>query len=256
MLPGYFWKVRTDNQPRPTLLVAGGLETFAEDCYFMIGQSGTERGYNVIAVDLPGQGLNPDDGLHLEARMESSVRPVVDYALAQPEVDPERLALFGFSWGGHIAFKGAHADRRIKALVANPAMPDVFRASWAQQQNHSRGDAVGRIVFLQMAWRFGAKISFNPRDIAHRFALAYDFLFHGKANPAEIECPTLCLAGEGEAKITLTIANECIAKLPHPQSKLVIFTAEQGSEAHCQIDNLALPNGVMFDWLDEVLKHK
>jgi hypothetical protein len=33
---------------------------------------------------------------------------------------------------------------------------------------------------------------------------------------------------------------------------MVIFTREQGSEAHCQIDNLALPNQTMFDWLDEI----
>ena len=29
------------------------------------------------------------------------------------------------------------------------------------------------------------------------------------------------------------------------------FTREQGGEAHCQVNNLALPNEVMFDWLDE-----
>jgi hypothetical protein len=33
---------------------------------------------------------------------------------------------------------------------------------------------------------------------------------------------------------------------------LVIFTAQDGGEAHCQVNNLALPNLVMFDWLEEV----
>jgi hypothetical protein len=76
---------------------------------------------------------------------------------------------------------------------------------------------------------------------------------HGKANPRRIPCPTLCLAGEGEAPITLRIACECIAQLPHPMKKLVVFTDEEGGAAHCQINNLALPNRVMFDWLDKVL---
>jgi hypothetical protein len=35
---------------------------------------------------------------------------------------------------------------------------------------------------------------------------------------------------------------------------MVIFTKEQGGEAHCQVNNLALPNTVMFDWLDEILQ--
>lgn len=34
--------------------------------------------------------------------------------------------------------------------------------------------------------------------------------------------------------------------------KLVIFTQEDGGEAYCQVNNLALSNKVMFDWLDTV----
>ncbi|GMV52187.1 MAG: dipeptidyl aminopeptidase [Nitrospira sp.] len=252
MLPGYFWKVDPGDRKRPTLLVFGGIETFAEDCYFMIGQSGPQRGYNVLTVDLPGQGMNPDEGLFFGARMEIPVRAALDYALSRPEVDADRLATFGFSWGGHIAFKGGRHDPRIQALIANPPMPNVFRAVLGQQKGHNRRDPIARIVFDQIVWRMGLRISFHPRDIARRIAKAYDYLVYGKVDPRKILCPTLCLAGEGEAPITLQIARECFEQLPHPRKKLVIFTREQGGEAHCQINNLALPNGVMFDWLDEV----
>jgi hypothetical protein len=72
----------------------------------------------------------------------------------------------------------------------------------------------------------------------------------------QIHCPSLLLAGEGEADVTLRIARECYEQLPSPQKKLVIFTREQGGEAHCQVDHLALPNRTMFDWLDEVLNNE
>jgi hypothetical protein len=98
----------------------------------------------------------------------------------------------------------------------------------------------------------GLKVSFNPIDIARRMGKAYDYFFHGKVDPHKVACPALLLAGEGEAAVTLQIARECYEQLPHPKKKLVIFTKEQGGEAHCQVNNLALPNGVMFDWLDEV----
>jgi pimeloyl-ACP methyl ester carboxylesterase len=218
----------------------------------MVGPSGTERGYNLLAVDLPGQGLTPDEGLVFGARMEGPVRAAVEYTLSRPEVDGERLAIFGFSWGGHIVFKGAQHDPRIKAMIANPAMPNVFRAVLAQQKGHNRNDPISRTAFDQIVWRMGLRISFNPRDIARRFAKAYDYLFYGRADPRKIYCPTLCLAGEGEAPITLQIARECYEQLPHPKNKLRIFTREEGGEAHCQVNNLALPNGVIFDWLDEV----
>lgn len=248
LLDGYFWKV-DDGERRPTLLVIGGLETFAEDCYFMVGPAGRQHGYNILTVDLPGQGINPYQGLYLEARMEIPMRAAIDYALTRPEIDPERLAVYGFSWGGHIVLKAAEHDRRIRALIANPAMPDVFRAAWAQQSNHSRGDPVGRVAFEQIAWRFGLKLSLNPGDILRRIIKAYQYLRYGRTKVSRIHCPTLCMAGEGEPDITLELARTTYEQLPNPLSKLVIFTEEEGSEAHCQVDNLALPNGVMFDWL-------
>lgn len=252
-LPGYFWKVDAGQTPRPTLLVVGGVETWAEDCYFMVGPVGPTRGYNVLTADLAGQGLNPDQGLHFGARMEVSARALVDYALTRPEVDANRLALFGFSWGGHIAFKAARFDSRLKTIIANPPMPDVFRAVWAQQKGHNRHDPISRTAFDQIVWRFGLKISLNPRDIAARFAKAWDYLTHGKVDPRQITCPALLLAGEGEAPVTLDITRACYAQLPNPKKKMVIFTQAQGGALHCQVNNLALPNQVMFDWLDEVL---
>jgi pimeloyl-ACP methyl ester carboxylesterase len=255
-LPGYFWKVDDSQTPRPTLVVVGGVETWAEDCYFFIGPAGAERGYNVITADLAGQGMNPDMGLHFGARMEVTARALVDYALTRPEVDAGRLALYGFSWGGHIAFKAARFDPRIRAMIANPPMPDVFRSVLAQQKDHNRHDPISRMAFDQIIWRFGLKISFNPKDIAARFGKAWDYLTNGKVDVKQIQTPALLLAGEGEAPVTLKIVRECYEQLPNMQKKMVIFTREQGGEAHCQVDNLALPNRTMFDWLDEVLNNE
>ncbi len=252
-LPGYLWKVADTLQPRPTLVVIGGIETFAEDCYFMVGPAGPARGYNVLTVDLPGQGLNPEHGLVFEARMGPAITAVITYALSRPEVEPQRLALFGFSWGGHVVMKGAEQDTRIQALIANPAMPDVFRAAWAQQANHGRGGPIGLRVIDQIAWRMGLSLRPTPRNVARRFGKIYDYLTRGRARVGAIQCPVLCLAGEGEAKITLDIARAIQAQLKHPGKRLRIFTSAEGGEAHCQVNNLALPNRVIFDWLDEVL---
>jgi pimeloyl-ACP methyl ester carboxylesterase len=255
-LPGYLWTVDASGQRRPTLLVVGGIETFAEDCYFMLGPSGRQRGYNVLTVDLPGQGMTPAEGLHFGARMEVPVTAVIDYALTRPEIDADRLAIYGFSWGGHIVFKAGQHDRRVTAMIANPAMPNVFRAVLAQQRGHDRHDPIARVVFDQIVWRMGLRLGLDPRAIARRLAKASDYFFHGTADPRRILCPTLCLAGAGEAPITLQVARECHAQLPHPKKQLRIFTRDEGGEAHCQVNNLALPNGVMFDWLDEVFAER
>ena len=95
----------------------------------------------------------------------------------------------------------------------------------------------------------GSKVEkcFNPRDIGRRMVKAGEYFLFGKVKLSKIQCPTLCLAGEGEAQITLDIARECYEQLPNSLNKLVIFTLKEGGEAHCQIDNPALPNQVMFD---------
>jgi pimeloyl-ACP methyl ester carboxylesterase len=252
LLDGYAWKVDRSGVKRPTLLVVGGMETFAEDCYFMVGTTPLEHGYNVITVDMPGQGKNPEQGLFLQARMGIPVKAVIEHVLSLPDVDPQRLAMFGFSWGGHIVLQGAQDEPRLKALIANPPMPDVFRAAKAQQSGNGRGDPVARQVFAQIAWRFGAKITWELKPILKRFGMIYDYLFHGKADCRRITCATLCMAGEGEAPITHEMARKCYQELPHPQKALRILTREEGGEAHCQVNNLPLLNRVIFEWLEEV----
>ncbi len=246
---GYSWRGGDQGKKFPTLLIVGGMETFAEDCYFITGQLAIERGYNMIAIDLPGQGMNPDQGLFLEANMKPPVSALIDYALSRSDVDPQQIALFGFSWGGHIVLQGAEGEPRLKALVANPPMPDVFKAAAAQQSGNGRSDPINVLVFEQLAWRFGLQIS----AIGPRLVKAFQYLVHGKANCKKITCPTLCMAGEGEAKITLDLANKCFNQMPNPKNRLTILTAKEGGEAHCQVNNLPLLNKVILDWLEMVI---
>lgn len=95
-------------------------------------------------------------------------------------------------------------------------MPDVFRSVLAQQKDHNRHDPINRTAFDQIIWRFGLKISFNPKDIVARFGKAWDYFTNGKVDVSLIDCPALLLAGEGEAPVTLDIVRECFGQLPNP----------------------------------------
>jgi len=53
--------------------------------------------------------------------------------------------------------------------------------------------------------------------------------------------------------VALKIAQERILMLPNPLKRLATFPKEQGGDAHCQVNNVELPNKVMFDWLEDVL---
>ena len=89
----------------------GGGETFAEDLFFYIAPQAYERGYNFMTVDLPGQGLLPLEGKTFRPDMQVPLKAVVDYALGRPEVDPQRLAVYGYSGGGGFAPQAASTTR-------------------------------------------------------------------------------------------------------------------------------------------------
>ena len=50
---------------------------------------------------------------------------MVDYALSRPEVDHERLAVYGMSGGGGFVPQAAMHDPRLKAIVMNACVVDA-----------------------------------------------------------------------------------------------------------------------------------
>jgi esterase/lipase len=68
----------------------------------------------------------------------------------------------------------------------------------------------------------------------------------------EITCPVLCMVGEGESEEQMAQARAFYNALKSPK-ELHIFTAADGADAHCQINNLSLMQQVVFDWLVENL---
>jgi pimeloyl-ACP methyl ester carboxylesterase len=84
------------------------------------------RGYNVLAVDGPGQG----GALHLQKLVmrpdwEAVITPVVDYALARREIEPGRIAGFGYSLGGYLLARAAAFEHRLSALVLDDGVHDL-----------------------------------------------------------------------------------------------------------------------------------
>ena len=101
----------------PTLLFFDGADTFVEDTYFIVAPAAVARRWNVLLVDLPGQGILPMDGRIRRPDVEKAVSAVVDAALGRPEVDARCLAAMGISAGGYIVPRAAGHDSRLKAAV-------------------------------------------------------------------------------------------------------------------------------------------
>ena len=259
VLPGYFQKAADDDRPRRTLMMFGGGETFAEDLYYFIAPAAIKRGYNFMTADLPGQGDLPFHGIYFRPDFETPMKYIVDYALSRPDVDPERLAAYGISAGGYMVPRAATRERRIKAVVANSMISNMYNIFRFSQIPRIKGLmrllAAWKVPFqLRMieliAWRWGL----DGKDFRQLVEKNRDVFF----DPAEIACPTLILIGEGEN------ANQEIRRqqqhafevMPDPRKKMIVGPMDEGAASHCMGENLGLMSAFVFDWLDDVFAWK
>ncbi len=101
--------------PFPTVLLLPGLDSTKEElrateALFL------ERGLATVAVDGPGQG-EAELLLPIEPAFERPGAAMLDALAAQPEVDGDRLAVWGVSLGGYYACRVAAFDPRVRACV-------------------------------------------------------------------------------------------------------------------------------------------
>jgi pimeloyl-ACP methyl ester carboxylesterase len=261
-LPAYFMRVDNSDEKRPTLIMIGGGESYVEELYFWIGPAGVRRRYHVLLVDLPGQGSTPFDGVFFRTDYEVPIKAVVDYVLKRPEVDADRLALHGISGGGHMVSRAIAWEKRIKACIANAPIVDMYRLvaaeipSVLQKAPAFVGDAAIKIAGLQspmmaiamekFCWQAGVNKVSEALEIARRARVE---------RTDEIRCPVLCLVGEGESEEQAAQAREFYDALTVPK-RFHMFTAAEGADAHCQINNLSLMQQTVFDWLDQVFEYR
>jgi pimeloyl-ACP methyl ester carboxylesterase len=273
VLPGYFYRPDDSGQPRPTVLVHNGFDGTGEECFSFGGWAGRERGYNVLAFEGPGQGqVIREQGLPFRPDWENVVGPVIDYAVARPDVDAGAIALIGISMGGVLAPRAASFDSRLAAVVAWDGVYDmsrvplefVLQATTPEEQETARKrlltaedaeydafidrrvaeDSTVRWIVTHGTWVMGKA---SPRALLSRFTD-----FHLKDGIAErIACPVLVMKGEND--ITLDGQPEALYEHLNASKTFLEFTAAEGGDLHNQVDVLRLATARIYDWLDDTL---
>ena len=264
-LPGYFCQVDDSGRPRPTLIGTNGYDSTINELYLDFAAV-LRRGYNLLLYDGPGQGRALiKQGLVMRPDWENVVKPVVDYALTRPEVDPERIALMGISLGGYLAPRAASGEHRLAACIADPGLWDILEAAKARFTalpkdvrekfpnvdpevlepivEHIQETPALRWAIVQRAfWVHGVD------SLSEYLQLAEDYSL--KEVASQIRCPTLLTWAQSDP---LSWNAEQIYDRLTSQKELVRFYDAEGAGDHCEVKARPLFHQRAFDWLDETL---
>jgi fermentation-respiration switch protein FrsA (DUF1100 family) len=74
-------------------------------------------GYAVLAFDYRNRGRSEGDMVTMGLREQEDLLGALDYVATRPEVDADRIGVFGMSTGGVIAILVAAHDQRVRVLV-------------------------------------------------------------------------------------------------------------------------------------------
>ena len=120
---GYLRLPKNGNAPVPLVLAVNGLDSRKEDLSESFSAI-LPFGIGFLAVDGPGTGQNP---IKVSENAERMLSRVLDYVATRPEIDKNRVAMHGVSWGAYWATKMALVERaRLKGASAQSPPTDTF----------------------------------------------------------------------------------------------------------------------------------
>jgi dienelactone hydrolase len=130
------WLTPTSDEPVPAVLLLHGFSSSRGRMSQAVGRPLLATGVASLALDLPYHGERsaengtvPKNPLALVSAWRSAVaeaRAAVDWLEEQPEVDPSRMGVVGYSLGGFLALMTAADEPRLQvvALAAAGDLPD------------------------------------------------------------------------------------------------------------------------------------
>lgn len=218
-------------EPVPCIIFVPGMDMVKEEYPNLQENRFIKRGMACLVVDGPGQGETWLHGLTVTPdNYAAAGSAVIDYIEGQPELDSERIGIFGCSMGSYWAPSIAARDHRIKACVGAMGnylekdtifklAPPAFRRNFMEMSGITDDDEFDRMADEMTLERFAD----------------------------DIECPVLLMHGEFDQLCPLKDARAFLAML-HCPKELWIFE----NEFHA----LGRQRGEMFAWAADWLRDK
>ncbi len=226
--PGY------DSGRLPVVISFPGMDTFKEIFVALKGDRWLSRGIAVLAVDGPGQAEARVLGLKVSMENWTAVgKEIVDWLERRPEIDANRIGVFGNSFGSFFATIVTANEPRISACVANannlePGFHCIFEEATPAFKKR----------FMYMAG-----ILDEPTFDAFCKTLSWE------GHAERIAAPYLCVAGDADELSPLMHSERMFSLMKAPR-QLVVYQGARHALGACPSTSLGpYPPTLVADWM-------
>lgn len=247
-LPAYFMPAQGVAGRAPTVVVFDGLDNCKEMSVIFAGLEFARRGFNTLAIDGPGQGealrLRK---IHSRYDYEVAGTAAYNFVASRPEVDPQRVAVMAYSFGGYYAPRIAAFEPRYAACVVFGAVAWDIHAKQLERKRLLETDPklTSQSPF-QLPWVLGVKDMDAAIEAVKRFTLV--------DCAKQIKCPFLVTHGANDRLATPADAEQLYAAVGSERKTLKIFTVDEGGAEHCHVDHRQVGIDYVADWVTAALK--
>jgi pimeloyl-ACP methyl ester carboxylesterase len=218
----------------PVVISVPGLDSFKEMFVSLYGDRWLSRGLAVLALDGPGQAESRTLGTVVSMEnLQRFATNVVDWLEAHPQVDANRVGLFGNSFGSFVGTIAAANEPRLKATA-------VMSICLEPRFNRLLGEASPTFKkrFMYMTGCY-EEAAFDR--------MMTQFTWEGQVE--KIKTPYLCLSGEHDELSDVSNAYRMFERMAAPR-RLVIYEGCSHAVGYVQSTNIGpYPSALVGDWM-------
>jgi dipeptidyl aminopeptidase/acylaminoacyl peptidase len=246
-LPALFLRAPGASGRVPTVVVFDGMDNCKEMSVLFNGLEFAQRGWNTLAIDGPGQGesLRLRD-LYARHDYEVAGTAAYDYVTKRAEVDPGKVVVMGYSFGGYYAARVAAFERRYRAGIAFAALHWDL-AGWQREikRRHEQEPTNTAQSNFHFRWIMGCQTADEAIAKAEKFSLV-------DVAP-KIEMPFLIVHSDQDRTVPVASAYKLHEAIGSKSKHLKIFAPEDGTRYHVQADNRQVGVDYIADWIHDTL---
>jgi predicted esterase len=197
----------------PALLVLTAGEGNARRC---IEQSSSlvAMGMLEACISIPGYGKSSGPSRFVGPQAVEAAHRAVDLIASRPDVDPDRIAVWGLSDGAVAAGLLMDSDPRLRAVILQSGFYDTLKM-WPEAPLREK------VTILRQVWP-------SHRVLAERSVIAH--------LPPKLDCSVLIMHGEHDRKMPVQQAKRLAEKLQNRGAKVETRFFDDGHDLGGKVD--------------------